>query len=203
MLKINELKMTFDEFLEELNAVDATREKRSQCANIVLNDIRLLPQLITVLFKVDDKLSWRAAWVFEFVCESNIYALIPHLDVFSQNIKHVHYDSAVRPIAKVCVFIAKEYYSKQPNTLKKTLTHKHKKLLVEACFDWLIQDEKVAPKAYAMEVLYLFGNEYDWIHPELAKILEQDFYTQSPGYKARAKRILQKIKKNSSFKVKS
>lgn len=46
-----------------------------------------------------------------------------------------------------------------------------------------------------METLYLFGNDYDWIHPELAQILEQDFQIQSSGFKARAKRILNKIKK--------
>jgi hypothetical protein len=62
----------------------------------------------------------------------------------------------------------------------------------------MINDEKVAPKAYSMNTLYLFGREFEWIHPELVMILERDFQMQSAAFKARAKQILQKLKKKSS-----
>ena len=39
------------------------------------------------------------------------------------------------------------------------------------------------------------GNDHDWVHPELEQILERDFYSQSAGFKARARHILRKIKK--------
>jgi hypothetical protein len=58
----------------------------------------------------------------------------------------------------------------------------------------MINDEKIAPKAYAMNTLFLLGTDYDWIHPELALILERDFQMQSSGFKARARHILKKIK---------
>ena len=119
---------------------------------------------------------------------------MPYLDTFTKNLKKIRFDSAVRPVAKVCGFIANDYYSKRPNTLQKMLTPTHKKLIIEACFDWMISDHKVASKAYAMETLYLFGKENDWIHPELTLILEQDFPTQSAGFKARARRTLKKMK---------
>ncbi|WP_338730955.1 hypothetical protein R3L15_07765 [Mangrovimonas cancribranchiae] len=47
-----------------------------------------------------------------------------------------------------------------------------------------------------MNTLFLFGQDYDWIHPELALILERDYHIQSSGFKARAKHILKKIKKS-------
>lgn len=187
--------MTFEEFYKELSYVNASRENRLKYATLVLNDMSLFRKLIDIMFRVDDKISCRAAWVFEFVCDEYIYAVIPYLDTFSSNLKKVHFDSAVRPISKVCGFIAKEYYSKQPNTLKKALKPQHKDQIIEACFDWMINDEKIAVKVYAMETLFLFGKDYAWIHPELANILEQDFQIQSSGFKARAKRILKKIKK--------
>jgi hypothetical protein len=187
--------MTFEEFYEELNHVNASRENRLKYAHMVLNDMSLFRKLIEIMFQVDDKISYRAAWVFEFVCEEYIYAIIPYLDTFTPNLKKVHYDSAVRPLSKVCGFIAKEYYSKQPSTLKKALKPQHKEQIIETCFDWMINDEKIATKIYAMETLFLFGKEYDWVHPELTNILEQDFSTQSSGFKIRAKRILKKIKK--------
>ena len=54
--------------------------------------------------------------------------------------------------------------------------------------------EKIAPKAYAMNSLFLLGKDIDWIHPELVTILERDFQMQSSGFKARARHILKKIK---------
>jgi hypothetical protein len=188
--------MTLEDFYEELSHVSATRENRLQCAKMVLKDMSLFPKLIDIMFRVDDPNSSRAAWVFEFVCEEYIFAIIPYLDIFTSNLKKVHLDSSVRPMSKVCVFIANTYFSLQPNTLKKMLRPYHKERIIEASFDWLIKDEKVAPKAYAMETLYLFGKEFSWIHPELALVLKQDFALQSPGYKARAKKILNKINKH-------
>ncbi|MDO5969834.1 adenylosuccinate lyase [Flavivirga aquimarina] len=186
--------MTLEEFYKELSYINASRENRTKYANIVLNDMSLLPKLIDILFMVDDKVSCRAAWVLEFVCAKYIYAIVPYLDIFTKNIGKVHLDSSVRPVSKICEHISKAYYSKEPNTIKKTLNPEYRERIIEACFDWMISDQKVAPKAYAMDSLFLFGKDYDWIHPELVQILKQDFPKQSAGFKARARRILQKTK---------
>jgi hypothetical protein len=192
--------MSLNEFYNELKDVEVLRESRLKYANIVLNDMSLFPKLIDIMFRVDDKVSYRAAWVFEFVCENYIYAIVPYLDTFCNNIKNVHLDSAVRPLAKVCYFIAQEYDSKQPNTLKKMLKPKHREQIIEACFDWLISKQKIAAKAYAMDTLFLLGKNYPWVHPQLTHILEKDSPTQSAGYKVRARRILKKLK-GYEFKV--
>ena len=189
--------MSFEEFYKELSCISALRENRLKYANMVLKDMSLFPKLMDILFIVDDKVSCKAAWVFEFVCTDYLYAIVPYLDTFTKNLKNVRFDSAIRPVSKVCGFIAEEYCSKKLSPLKKVLTPYHKELIVEACFDWMISDQKVAPKVYAMETLYLFGKDSDWIHKELTIILEQDYTIQSAGYKARAKRTLKKIKKNS------
>lgn len=187
--------MSLEELYKELSYVNASRENRLKYAHLVLNDLSLFPKLIDVLFMVDDKVSCRAAWVFEFVCAEYIYAIVPYLDKFTSNLKKIHLDSAVRPASKVCGFIAEAYYSKQPNIIQKKLNPTHQEYIVEACFDWMISDQKVATKAYAMTTLYMFGNDFNWIHPELAQILEQDFQIQSAAFKARARHILKKIKK--------
>lgn len=186
--------MTLEEFYKELSNVDVSKESRLKHANLVLNDRSLFPKLLEVLFMVNDHVSCKAAWVFELVCAQNIYTLVPYLDTFTKNLNTIHLDSAVRPVAKVCQLIAKTYHSKQPNTLKNLLTHKQQQHIVEAAFDWMIGGQKVAAKAYSMETLFLFGKDKAWIHEELALILEQDFYSQSAGFKAKAKHILKKIK---------
>lgn len=187
--------MTTKQLYDELNYVNHSREKRLHYANLVIDNPDLIPKLLDILFMVDDKISCRAAWVFEFMCGENLEAAIPYLDDFTKNVSKVHLDSAVRPVAKVCEYLVKAYYSKNDNNIKTALSPQHKERIIEACFDYMINDEKIAPKAYAMNSLYLLGQDYDWIHPELTLILERDYQMQSSGFKARAKHILKKIKK--------
>lgn len=187
--------MTKTELYKELNYVNHSREKRFHYAHLVIDNDELIAPLLEILFEVNDKVSCRAAWVFEFMCGEQLEKIIPYLDLFTRNIAKVHLDSAVRPVAKVCEYLIKAYYSKTGNRIKSALTEEHKEKIIEACFDWMINDEKIAPKAYAMNSLFLLGCQYDWIHPELALILERDFQMQSSGFKARARHILKKIKK--------
>ena len=117
-----------------------------------------------------------------------------YLDEFTLKISTFKFDSATRPVAKICEFLAKAYYSKEPNPLKKMLSAQHRERIIECAFDWMINDEKVAVKAYSMSTLYLFGKDYHRIHPELSQILEQDYPNQSCAFQARAKHILKNIK---------
>ncbi|WP_452223424.1 adenylosuccinate lyase [Lacinutrix chionoecetis] len=187
--------MTTEALYQELNYVNHSREKRLYYANLVINNPELIPKLLAIMFMVDDKISPRAAWVFEFMCGENLEAIIPYLDYFTDKINTVKIDSAVRPVAKVCEYLIKAYYGKKESKIKATLSSEHKEKIIEACFDWMINDEKIAPKAYAMNSLFLLGSEFKWIHPELALILERDYQMQSSGFKARARHILKKIKK--------
>ncbi len=195
MLKSTKKGLTTEQLYNELNYVNHSREKRLYYANLVISQPELIPELLDVLFTVDDKISCRAAWVFEFMCGEKLEAIIPHLDRFTASIHKVHLDSAVRPVAKICEYLITAYYSKNENAIKTALNSKHKEKIVEACFDWMINDEKIAPKAYAMNTLFLLGQDIDWIHPELVMILERDYQMQSSGFKARARHILKKIKK--------
>ncbi|APX99848.1 adenylosuccinate lyase [Lacinutrix venerupis] len=187
--------MTTEALYQELNYVNHSREKRLYYANLIINNPDLLPKLLDIMFMVDNKISPRAAWVLEFMCGKKLNKIIPYLDYFTTNISKIHIDSAVRPVAKICEYLTVALYNKQDNDIKHALTAFHKEKIIEACFDWMINDEKIAPKAYSMNSLFLLGQEYDWIHPELAIILERDYQMQSSGFKARARQILKKIKK--------
>ncbi|WP_203255720.1 adenylosuccinate lyase [Hyunsoonleella ulvae] len=189
--------MTTAELYEELNYVNHSREKRLHYANLLLANPKLIPKVLDILFMVDDKISPKAAWILEFMCSNTIEAIIPYLDIFTKNIKTVHLDSSVRPVAKICELLAVAYTSKEKNKIKSNLMQHHKERIIETCFDCMINDEKVAPKAYSMTTLFLLGKEYDWVYPELVLILERDFHLQSAAFKARARHILKKIKKNS------
>ncbi len=59
--------MTNGQLYAELNYVEHSRANRLKYANLFLSQAELIPELLDILFMVDDKISWRAAWVFEFI----------------------------------------------------------------------------------------------------------------------------------------
>ena len=109
-----------------------------------------------------------------------------HINEFLEKIGQYKNHSAIRPVSKICLFLSKS------KTIK--LTENQETKIIETCLDWLIQDEKVAAKAYSMITLYNFGKKYSWINEELKTILSQDFFKHSAAYKAAAKEILEKLK---------
>jgi len=186
--------VTREQLYNELNYVNHSREKRLYYASLLIQNTELIPKALDILFMVDDKISPRAAWILEFMCSHNIETIIPYLDTFTKHMHKVHLDSAIRPVAKICELIASAYTSKTDNKIKNALNTTHKELIIETCFDYMINDEKVAPKAYSMTTLFLLGKDYDWVYPELKIILKRDYEIQSAAFKARARRILKKIK---------
>ena len=186
--------MTTEQLYKELQYVNHSRANRLKYSLMVIDNPELIPKVLDILFAVNDKRSPRAAWLIEFVARDNLEILMPHLDRITSEMHKVHLDSAVRPIAKICECLVEAYYSRQDNAVKNTLTKVHQERIIECCFDWMINDEKIAPKAYSMNSLYLLGQDFDWIHQELVLIIEKDYHMQSSGFKARARHILKKLK---------
>lgn len=167
------------------------RENRKKVLNIVIEHPELFQHLITLAFKVDDKISIKASWIMEWFCtHQGLDLLLPHLDFFTKNISKVHFDSAKRPCAKICEHLAIAYTNKEENPVKEALTTQQIDTIIETGFDWLITQQKIAVKAYTMNTLYLFGLKKDWVHPELEHIIKNTVIHQSKGCEARGKKIL-------------
>lgn len=189
--------MDLDFLISVLNDVDnPKRDNRKKASDIVLANPNLLKHLVSLTFKVDDKVSVKSSWVLEWICTHNgITNILPYLDEFTEHISKVHFDSATRPCAKICEHLAIGYTSKKDNKVKHFLTEKHIERIVETGFDWLITEQKIAVKAYTMQTLYLFGLKIDWVHPELAHIIRTNVIHQSKGTENRGRKILRLITK--------
>jgi hypothetical protein len=137
----------------------------------------------------NDKSHYKACWILELVLENNIHWLTEYLESFTACLNSYKHEGAIRSVSKICLFAAHHYQK----TRLKFLTEAQAQLVIEACFDWLIKDTKVASKAYAMRALYEFGKQQQWIHDELRHILPQGFPDHSPAYRAASKEILKKI----------
>jgi hypothetical protein len=182
--------------IEQLELIEnAKRVNRLRVSNLVLNNPKLFPHLLELSFDVTTKKSIKAAWILELVCTEKLDWLAPHLNYFTKNIKYLKFDSAIRPVAKICMFLAKAFDSKKEISIKNYLTKTHIDKIIETGFDWMINKHKVATKAYTMETLLLFGKNYSWVHTELKLILEQNMASESPAYKARGRMTLNRINK--------
>lgn len=148
-----------DILTQQLMQLKAYRKDREKLANFVLNNPDNFERLLNTCFKINENISYKAAWVLEIVCLKNIQILVPHLETFLENLPKVYKHQAVRPLAIVCKEITMRYYTKKMPSLRFVLHKKHRKQLTEICFDWLITNQKVAVKAYAMQCLFLLGQE--------------------------------------------
>jgi hypothetical protein len=163
-------------------------------ANLVLTNPDIIAPLLEIAFTLDDPISSRACWVLEFTAKVHLPYIFPHLDTFTSKIGTVYLQPSVRPMAKICEYLIKSYFSRNTNATQTVLTNDYLERITTACFDWLIGENKVAAQAYSMTCLLLLGRKFDWILPELKMILEKNYTNGSAAYKARARLTLAKIK---------
>ena len=185
--------MNTAQLYDALKYVNHSREKRMEMSMLVSKNPHLVKPLLKIAFDDVDSVSSKACWVMEFTAKENLHYLFPYLDKFTSTIGVLGLDSSVRPMAKICEYLIKGYFQKKDSTLIETLKEKHLEEITTTCFDWLIGNHKVATQAYSMTCLLLLGRKYDWIHPELKMILEQNYTNGSSAYKARARLTLAKM----------
>ena len=178
------------EFQKKLDSVTGHRVNRQKIADEVLQNLELFPELMRLCFLTSNKNSAKAFWILELVCYDKLQWLLEYLDFFRSNIKNLTNESAIRPVAKICLLLTVSHFKKK----EIQITENQLQQITETCFDWLMTDVKVASKCYAIRSLHLLGNHFDWIHPELKVILEKDFTSHSAAYKAVGREILKKIK---------
>ena len=186
--------MTKVQLYKALDYANHSREKRMEMALLISENPHLIDPLFEIATIDDSQISSRACWILEFTARENLPFIFPHLNTFTGILYVLKRESSIRPIAKICELLMLAYFKEENHTIKKVLTEDHLEKITAACFDWLIGKYKVAPKAYSMTSLFLLGTKYDWIHPELKMILEQNFADGSAAYKARARMTLSKIK---------
>jgi hypothetical protein len=178
------------EIHKKLQNVSGLKEIRQNLANEIIADATLFPELIEFSFQFSNKYSHKGCWILELVSSQKLEWLQPHLDFFCENIEKLKDESSIRAISKVCLFMVTSHFGKK----EIQLSDRHLQKITESCFDWLINDTKVASKCYSIRSLYVLGKHSDWIYPELRIILTKDYLTHSAAYKAVAREILKKIK---------
>ncbi|MEY4834819.1 MAG: hypothetical protein RI980_934 [Bacteroidota bacterium] len=173
-------------FFKLLSESTAHRISREFIRDSVFQNPEKLQYLMEIGLNEKDNIHSKACWSLELIFEIKLDLILPFLDDFLAKIGQYKDDSAIRSISKICMFLSKS------KTIK--LSENQETKIIETCLDWLIQDKKVAIKAYSMRALFHFGKKHRWINEELKTILSQDYYKHSAAYQAAAKEILVKLK---------
>lgn len=169
----------------------AHRPIRDKISGYVLEHPEVFEMLLDMCLDVSDENHHKACWNLELVLESKIDWLQPHLEKFCNALENFTDESALRSISKICLFVSKREFPARGKG--NFASDEQLQKIASATFDWLIDERKVATKAYAMRALYLLGKRYDWIYPELKEVLSKDFPHHSAGYKAAAKQLLTRL----------
>lgn len=173
-------------FLDQLSKINASTENRNRMRDFVLQQPELLKELIAFGTDLNNKNHHKGVWIIEMLAEHQTEMLFPFIDKICQIISEYKNDSAIRGISRVAYFLG--------TSDKTKLSEPQKEKLTEICLDWLIRDERVACKVYAMKTLLHFGKTEPWINVELKEIVARDYANQSAGYKAAAREILKHLK---------
>lgn len=181
-------------FVLALENSTAHRPIRDLLSREVIKKTELLPVLISMAFDLKNKNHYKACWTLELVLEHNINWIADYFEDFCEKLPSFSHEGAIRSISKICMFSAKQHLISKKKNLS-FLTEKQIQQIIETCFDWLINDTKVASKVYALRALFEFGKLHHWIYPELKEILLKDFTTHSPAYQSASKEVLKKIAK--------
>lgn len=162
-------------------------------ARAVLQNPSGFGPLLEIALRDEASFGSRAAWVVEFVCKHDLAVLYPHLEKFTEGLSGLQHESTIRPMAKCCEMLAGAWVA--GGSESPPLNAGQRERMAAACFDWLIGPFPVAPQAYSMQTLYLLGRDAPWIHEELKALLQRGYPKGSPGYQARARRILKLLEK--------
>ena len=175
--------------------VNGTLEARTKMASFIRQYPNEIPSLLQIALLDEDPVSSKACWVLEVVARDHLNILLPFMNQLIPNLSKVTLHSSVRPMAKICENLTLAYFVKKDPEVISRLTEEHFEQMTTVCFDWLISDQKVAPKAYAMTCLYHLGSKFPWVHPELRQVLEVNYPKGSAAYHARARQVLHLLSK--------
>lgn len=119
-----------------------------------------------------------AAWVLEKYALNRLNVLEPHLTVFLQGTLVQTHESKRRPMIKLT------YHYCRDKKRRMKLSSKDKDSLVEICFGYLLDAEKIASIAFALKTMDFFLDHAPWIRKEVMAYIERESPKRGRSFQA-------------------
>ena len=115
-----------------------------------------------------------------------IELLQPDLKLFLEVLELNKIETVSRILAKICELLTAASIKKKTIVLNAS----EQQQIIARCFDWLITDEKVAVKVFAMQSIYNLKDTKPWIQDELKAQLTLQYDSSTAAFKSRASKLL-------------
>jgi hypothetical protein len=144
----------------------------------------------------ESKVSHQACWCLEFSYFKDTSCIYPFIDDFCVLFTTPINSSGMRSLTKMGAHMIKSYYSKRTHPIQQVLTVEHRECILNGCFDQVIHLDKTANLVFSINSLYELGKEFDWIHEQLAQLLEKKLHApHTKGFYSIATKTLEKLKR--------
>ncbi len=169
--------------LEDLLKIETSRRNTDIIADLVLQKPRLFEELMAIFLANREPVSRRAAWVIDTTSATQPELVFPYLPQIAESLTRFNHDGLKRHSLHIL--------SRSPLPADKT------GFLINLCFDWLVSPkESVATKVYCMEILYTISLAEPDLRQELADTIEIRMHEETPGYRSKGRKILQKLSRD-------
>ncbi|MCB2218844.1 MAG: hypothetical protein KQI35_00510 [Bacteroidetes bacterium] len=167
--------------LEEL-LPNSSRRTIDMAISIVGNNPNIFKKILDVAMLDRGQLTMRAARVVNFSAGQYPHLIEPYLTEIVQKLHTFRHDSLRREMTKTLAEYPGEFDDESLS------------ILLETCFKWFMDpEEKIAIKAYALDILYNISKIYPDLKIELISAIEQQLPWSSPGMKSREIKMLGKL----------
>lgn len=179
-------------FLHRLKQTNARLQSRQEMAVLLLEQPSYFIDLIQFANHSQHELALKSIWTIEQAMLINPLCLANQLELFISTLPEQQDDSTLRSIAKIgSIILTNPILKKKFNQLdKKVQLH-----MVDCNFIWFTEAYRVAVKVHAMENLSRLCYIKEWIKPNLMELIELNYQSQSTAYQARARKVLNRLKK--------
>ncbi len=147
------------------------------------NDASGFKELIQFILNEQDPLPMRAAWVVEGITLTYPEMIQPYVGILIRNLREYSHPGTRRNLLKI--------FSRMEIGVK------YHGVLLDICFDWLTREEQtVAEKVYAMQIIANHLKHYPELTNEFIEIVDDQIPKNSAGFSSRARLIKRQLKKN-------
>ncbi len=139
-------------------------------------------ELVKLFFKREYRLTQHAAWPMSYCIQNQPELIKPYFKKFVDQLSdHQAHPAAKRNIVRLLQFveIPKKFHGK----------------IMDLCFQFISSPmEATAVKAFSLHILEKMSNTYPEILPEIKSIIEERWEYETPAFRSRARKILNKPK---------
>ncbi len=160
------------------------RQTLVQCNRIVKyigDNESKFADLMKLFFKGDYRLTQHAAWPMSYCIRQHHFFVKPYFKKFIDQLANQQsHPAARRNIVRLLQFVE--------------VPKRYQGRLMDICFQFISDpEEAIAVKAFSLTILSNFGDTYPEILPEIKTVIEARWYVETPAFRSRARKILNKL----------